>query len=120
MKWLIAVLTAFFQALLPMVADKSHPTAEEGDADKHLRDKLRAKVRKHWMLIPLLLPMVLAGCSGGAPFTRTIYVPDGTPVRLRETIKGAKVWVKDTNGQVVPGEMNLPEGWYALPVDDSE
>lgn len=120
MKWLIAVLTAFFQALLPLLADKSHPTAEEGDADKQLRDKLRAKVRKHWLLVTLLLPVLMAGCTGGAPFTRTIYVPDGTPVRLRQTIKNAKVWVKDAGSQVVPGEMDLPEGWYALPVGDEE
>jgi len=48
MKWMIAVLTAFFQALLPWVASKSRPTAEDGDPDKQTRDKLRAKVREHW------------------------------------------------------------------------
>lgn len=66
-------------------------------------------------LIPFLLPFVLVtGC------VRTVYVPHGTPVRLRETIKDAKVWVKDADGQVIAGEMNLPEGWYCLPVDDEE
>ena len=72
-------------------------------------------------LIPFLLPiLLLTGCSGGAPFTRTIYVPDGTPVRLRETVKDAKVWVKDADGKPIAGKMDLPEGWYALPVDDEE
>jgi hypothetical protein len=120
MSWMIAVLTAFFRALLPWVADKSRPTAEDADPDTRTKDKLRAKVRKHWLIVAFVLPILLTGCAGGAPFTRTIYVPHGTPVRLRETIKDAKVWVKDEGGQVVPGKMDLPEGWYALPVDDEE
>jgi hypothetical protein len=77
------------------------------------------KLLKH--LIPFLLPvLVLTGCGGGAPFTRTIYVPHGAPVRLRETVQGVKVWVKDADGTPVAGKMDLPEGWYALPVDDQE
>ena len=27
------------------------------------------------------------------------------------------MWVKDADGQVVAGKMDLPEGCYALPVD---
>ena len=66
-------------------------------------------------LLPFLLPiLLLAGC------TRTIYVPHGTPVRLRETVKDVKVWVKDADGEPVAGKMDLPEGWYALPVEDEE
>ncbi len=72
-------------------------------------------------LIPFLLPiLLLTGCGGGAPFTRTIYVPDGTPVRLRETVRDAKVWVKDADGKPVAGKMDLPEGWYALPMPEDE
>ena len=56
----------------------------------------------------------MAGCS----HTRTIYVPAGEPVRLRETIRKAKVWVAGEDGKPVAGVMDLPEGWYALPVDD--
>ena len=48
MKWLIAILTALFQALLPWVARKSRPTAEDADTDRDTREKLRAKVREHW------------------------------------------------------------------------
>ena len=63
-------------------------------------------------LIPFLLPiLLLAGC------VRTIYVPHGTPVRLRETVKDVKVWVKDADGEPVAGRMDLAEGWYALPLD---
>lgn len=62
--------------------------------------------------------LLLAGCAGGLPFTRTVYVPHGTPVRLRETVHDAKVWVKDADGQVIAGRMDLPEGWYVLPLED--
>ena len=47
MKWVIAILTAFFQALLPWVA-KQRPTAEDADPDRETRDKLRDRIRKHW------------------------------------------------------------------------
>jgi len=65
-----------------------------------------------WFLVPILL---LAGCA-----VRTVYVPHGTPVRLRETIHDAKVWVKDAQGKPVAGRMDLPEGWFCLPVDDAD
>ena len=66
-------------------------------------------------LIPFLLPiLLLAGC------TRTIYVPHGTPVRLRETVKDVKVWVKDSGGEPVAGRMDLYEGWFALPMPADE
>jgi len=66
-------------------------------------------------LLPFLIPiLLLTGC------VRTIYVPHGTPVRLRETVKDVKVWVKDSGGEPVAGKMNLPEGWYVLPLEDEE
>ena len=52
----------------------------------------------------------LTGCA-----TRVVVVPSGEPVRLRETVRHAKVWVADKNGQEVPGVVDLPAGWYALP-----
>jgi hypothetical protein len=54
------------------------------------------------------MPVCATGC-----FTRTIYVPAGKAVRLRQSVK-AKVWVLDANGKSVTGEMMLPEGWWAL------
>jgi hypothetical protein len=47
MKWVIAILTTFFQALLPWVA-KQRPTAQDAHQDRQTRDRLRAKVRQHW------------------------------------------------------------------------
>ena len=108
MKWLVALIVAVLQALLPWLACKSRPTAEDGDHDSETREKLREKVNRFWFV--LLIVTILARC------TRTIYVPGGTPVRPRETLKDVKVCVKDANGEVVAGKMDLPEGWYALSV----
>ena len=70
-------------------------------------------------LVPFLIPiLLLTGCGSGSLFTRTIYVPHGTPVRLRETVEDVKVWVKDADGQPVAGRMDIYEGWYALPLED--
>jgi hypothetical protein len=59
-----------------------------------------------------LVPLLLTGCG-----VRTIYVPHGTPVRLRETVEDVKVWVKDADGQPVAGVMDLAEGWYRLELE---
>lgn len=52
----------------------------------------------------------LSGCA-----TRTVLVPPGEPVRLRETLRGVKVWIADKNGREIEGVVDLPEGWYVLP-----
>jgi len=48
MKWLVTILTAFFQAILPWLARRMQPSAEDADPDRDTREKLRAKVRKTW------------------------------------------------------------------------
>ena len=48
MKWLVAVLTAFFQTLLPWLARRTRPTAEDAHPDRPTRDRLRAAIRQHW------------------------------------------------------------------------
>ena len=67
-------------------------------------------------LIPLLLALSCVAAGGAGCGTRTVYVAPGEPVRLRETVRDAKVWVLDEHGEPVAGRMDLPEGWYALPV----
>lgn len=66
-----------------------------------------------WIIVAILISIlaIAAGCGG-----RVVYVSDGTPVRLRETVKGVKVWVRLTTGEIVPETMDLPEGWYCLPM----
>ena len=46
MKWLIAILTAFFKALLPWVAKQSRPTAQVDAAPTRHQDA--TPVRKHF------------------------------------------------------------------------
>jgi hypothetical protein len=65
--------------------------------------------------IPLVALMLLSvGLLTGCGRTRTVYVQDGEPVRLRQPVK-AKIWALDKDGKEVEGEMVLPEGWWALP-----
>ena len=73
-------------------------------------------IRNLRRLLPFLLTILLL--ASGAGCTRTIYVPHGTPVRLRETVKDVKVWVKDADGEPVAVRMDLYEGWYALPLEE--
>ncbi len=48
MKWLVAILTALFQALLPWAAKQKRPAAGSADPDRQTAERLRDKVRKHW------------------------------------------------------------------------
>lgn len=77
------------------------------------RSDLKTRLKKTAGLISLWV--FLTGCAG---LYTTVYVPHGDAVRLRETVKNVKVWVKTKDGDIVPGKMNLPEGWYCLPLED--
>jgi len=63
----------------------------------------------------VLILCLVTGCT----WTRTVYVPPGEPVRIREEIPGAKVWVMGADGKPVAGEIDIPEGWYAVPPPDN-
>lgn len=67
-----------------------------------------------WFVIIYSLLASFSGCK----FYQTVYVPHGQAVRLRETVKGVKVWVMTKTGEMVPGKMDLPNGWYCLPKDE--
>lgn len=66
-----------------------------------------------WLGVALcaLILLLVSGCFG----MRTVYVPDGAAVRLRQSVK-AKVWVRSETGKALPSIMKIPEGWYALPL----
>jgi len=40
--------------------------------------------------------------------------------RTRAGRRTAAVRLRDADGEPVPGRMDLPEGWYALPLDRQE
>lgn len=60
----------------------------------------------------VLLITALASC---ARVKTVIFISDGDPVRLREPIKSAPVWVAGDGGVWVPGLIDIPAGWYCLP-----
>ena len=62
------------------------------------------------LAVAIFVLVCLSGCA-----SRTILVPPGEPVRLRETVRAAKVWVADKDGREIPGVVDLPAGWYCLP-----
>lgn len=66
------------------------------------------------MKIYLLIFMIaLSGCA----FTKTVYVPHGQAVRLRQELKNVKVWVRTSDDKTLPSSMTIPEGWFCLPKD---
>ena len=73
---------------------------------------MRSKTRllTAWLILPFGIALLTASCGN-----RTVYVKAGDPVRLRQTIKNAEIWAANDKGEWSPGEMDLPEGWYALP-----
>jgi hypothetical protein len=62
------------------------------------------------VLTAVLILLIGEGC-----FTRTVYVPSGKTVRLRQDIKEAKIWAKDSEGKLTPGVLDLKEGWFIGP-----
>ena len=114
MKALIAILVAVLQVLLPALLKSARPSAEDSAPQPELKARLRRRVRQTWAVV-LLCALLLSGCAN-----RTILVPEGEPVRLRETIRNAKVWVMDANGKPTAGKMDLPAGWYCLPIPNED
>lgn len=108
MSALVTVLVAVLRVLLPALIKSEKSTAEDSKTQPELKKRLRGRVRGTWA-VSLLALLLLVGCGH-----RTIYVPDGEPVRLREAIPNAKVWIKNSNGEVVSGTIDLHEGWYCL------
>lgn len=73
---------------------------------------LKAVCRLGFLLLSLAAVLLTSGC-----FTRTVYVPAGSPVRLRQQVK-VKCWAYDKDGKPVAGTMTVPEGWWF--VEDAE
>ncbi|HOQ60954.1 MAG TPA: hypothetical protein PKZ08_10060 [Vicinamibacterales bacterium] len=111
---LAAFLLALISALIPALVKACRRTSNDAGTQPRLKERLRDRIRKTWMPCIALLALLSAGC------VRTVYVPHGEPVRLRETVKDVKVWVMGQDGKPIAGVMDLPEGWYALPMEPEE
>lgn len=112
---IVELIVALLKAFFPSMKEASQDTYIQAEKDESLEKRLRDKVNAAWgkSMIFLCLSLALVGCG-----TRTIYVPDGQPVKLRESLKGVKIWVKDKDGNTIATYMDIPEGWFVLP--DSE
>ena len=116
LKTLGYILLELLRWLLPEVLEESKPTLQDSKGNTERDNAIQEKIRKEWGLGLLLVCLLsLAGCG-----YRVVYVPNGTAVRLRETIKEVDVWVLDENGTPVPSTMNIPEGWFATPYTGDE
>ena len=66
-----------------------------------------------WALLTALAMFALCGC-----FTRTVYVPAGKAVRLRQDVRSVAIWAKDAEGKLAPGTIDLKEGWFVVPSEE--
>ena len=105
---IVALAKAFFPAIVEGTKDTHTVAVPE---DEGLEKRLRDRVTKAWgpALLLVCFSLFLVGCG-----TRTVYVPDGTPLKIREKIM-VKVWVKTKEGDTVATEVEVYEGWYVLP-----
>ena len=72
---------------------------------------MKSLSRQRKLTVGLLMMCALSGCSQ----TNVMYLKPGytKTVQLRETVKGAKVWVKDSSGVKIPAKADLLEsGFY--------
>ncbi|MBI9017376.1 MAG: hypothetical protein JEZ07_08970 [Phycisphaerae bacterium] len=116
MNTLAAIIIAVLRLLVPAVVDYYKPKYKQADNQSTVKAALARKIRQSWPVVLLLLFMItITGCVN----TRTIYVPDGTPVKLRETVKNVKVWIM-VDGRQQPSTMNIPAGWYCVALDEDQ
>ena len=116
MKVLAAVIAGIVKVLLEWAVSNWKKTAQDSNPDSKLKAKLTKAVKDaRTKVIILLIVLTVTGCA-----TRTIYVSDGDPVRLRQDVKNVKIWVYDLNGEPVASIITLPEGWYCLPVPEDK
>jgi len=104
-KLIVEILKAFVPAILESSKDQYTVAVPRNELKKRLDNAILEKWGKFIVLISLI---TLTGC-----FDRAVYVPDGTPVKLAETVKGVKVWVMTASGPKKV-TMDLPEGHFVL------
>ena len=103
------VMRAFFPSLFDWGASQFSDSAEDSRPDPELTTRLLTRIKEAGLIILLCSYLFACGCS-----TRTVYVSEGEPVRLRKDIPNAKVWVRGAKGTLEPSTVTLKEGWYVL------
>jgi hypothetical protein len=109
-----SIIAYLLRALVPAIIEAAPDKPEDGAEQPELREALRAKIARTWGTAVVL---ALVACLASGCFTRVVYVKTGEPVRLREPIRKAKIWALGADGKPAAGKMDLPEGWYCLPMD---
>ena len=115
-----AIVRAFLPAAFEATRDAARDTCEDARPQPELKARLQNRVRATWgragaVGAVALCALLAAGCG-----VKTVYIPPGEPVRLRQPVKRAKVWVMDADGNPRASRMTIPEGWYALSLDDKD
>ena len=108
-----SIIIAILEFIAGLIKSERPQVAAKGDASK-IKKAAAKKIKGLGLTIFLMSGIwLLGGCY------KTVYIEPGDAVRLRETVKGVKVWVK-VDGAWEASEMTLPEGWYCIYLTDDE
>ena len=110
---LVQLILGLIKLFIPVIKESFEDTNTTAvEESEGLTKRLNNSIRNHWgkTLVLAFLSLTLFSCG-----TRTVYVPDGTPVKFAETLKNVKVWVKTKDGKIKKQTMDIPEGWFAVP-----
>ncbi len=109
------IITAILSFLAFWLKKETKPTMTDGITNERIKAAGAKKIKNPPKLpcIAFVLFTLVMGCN------RTVYVPDGSVVRLRQDVKGVRVWVQTDKGWEA-GKLTIPEGWYAMPLTDRE
>ena len=122
--FLRVVFRAIVRALVPALFDEARKatraTCEDSLPQPELKARLQNRVRATWGRAGAVGTLALCALMAAGCGSRTYFVSEGEPVRLRKPIKRAAVWVMDADGKPVASKVTLPAGWYALPVPDKD
>ena len=122
MKDLLPLLRVVFQAIvraiLPALFDEAkrslRDTAEDVMPQPELKARLHKRIREHWRGAIMTMLLTLVCLAGSGCGSRAFFVQGQDPVRLREAIPRAKVWVMGADGKPVAAVLRLEPGLYIL------
>lgn len=112
LKKIIAAVLWFVVGVFKREAKPKQQTAKKNQS---IKDAAANKINKP-PKAPLVAILLLTGAMG---CNRTVYVPEGAALRLREDTAKRKVWIETDEGWIA-GKIVIPEGYYCLPLSDEE